>query len=237
MSELPKSKIEQEELWELFEKVCPRLANESPKGYRAFGDTAFSGLSTRKLLARYQEIARLIQESFDATIEPPPTLSLKTLLGWSKGNQWQRRLKEWKPIHEAYKRKQWSDREKAIIERWNNSRTRFLDGVDEMLDKAELMLKHPHLKKTVKRTVTARFAGEQIEQQIVIAPSKWGMRDVAAFYKVALELMQDVVGDRQVMIDRLHSDGYIITDPSAGGEEVNIEEYLTAADRLEELEI
>jgi hypothetical protein len=156
---------------------------------------------------------------------------------WSKNFRWQKRLKTWRPIHEAYKRREACDRERAIIDRWNNSRTRFLDGVDEMLDKAELMLKHPHLEKIVKRTVTARFAGEEIEQQIVIAPAKWGMRDVAAFYKVALELMQDVVGDRQVMIDRLHSDGYIITDPSAGGKEPNIEDYLTAADRLEEMQI
>lgn len=76
--------IEQQELWELFEKVCPQLPSESAKAYRAFGDTAFSGLSTRRLLARYQEIADLIRESYNAKIEPPPTLSLKTLLGWSK---------------------------------------------------------------------------------------------------------------------------------------------------------
>lgn len=235
MSELPESRIEREELWELFEKVCPKLQCESARAYRAFADTAFSGLSTRKLLARYQEIAHLIQESLDAIIEPPPTLSLKTLLGWSKGNKWQQRLKDWRPIHEAYKRRQWSDREKAILERWNQNRTRLLDGVEKLLDKADLLVKYPHVEKIVNKQVIAEFAGQVIETQTIIAPAKWGFRDVAAFYKVGCELMIDVVGDRQVMIDRLHADGYIITDPSAGGEEANIEEHLAALEKLEEL--
>lgn len=238
MSEIPGSKIEQEELWDLFEKVCPKLQNESARAYKAFADTAFSNLSTRKLLARYQEISHLIQESYDASIEPPPTLSLKTLLGWSKGNNWQQRLKQWKPIHEAYKRKQWSDRERAILERWNQNRTRLLDSVDKLLDKADLLLKHPHVQKVVQKQVIAEFAGQVIETQTIIAPAKWGLRDVAAFYKAGCELMIDVVGDRGVMIDRLHADGFLIIDPSAGGDnDVAIEEFLAAAERLEELEI
>lgn len=206
--------VGQQELWDLLSKVCPQQPGESAKAYRAFADSALSGLSIRRLLARYQEIAHLIQESYDTTLELPPTLKAGTLFTWSKEFQWQQRLKDWRPVHEAYKRRQWSDRERAILDRWNNNRARFLDGVDEMLGRAEEMLKHPHVQKTVKRRVTARFAGEQIEQEIVIAPSKWQMRDVAAFYKVALELMVDVVGDRQIMIDKLHSDGFIITDHS-----------------------
>ncbi len=228
---------EKQELWDLLKKVCPQVPEESAKAYRAFADAALSGLSIRQLLARYEEITCLIQESYDVGIELPPTLKASTLFTWSRNFGWQKRLKDWKPVHEAYKRRQWSDREKAILERWNQNRTRLLDGVERLLDKADLLLKHPHIEKIVNKQVVAEFAGQVIETQTIIAPAKWGFRDVAAFYKVGCELMIDVVGDRQVMIDRLHADGYIITDPSAGGEEADIEEFLTAAQTVEELEI
>lgn len=230
--------IDQEELWDLLTKVCPQLAGESAKAYRAFGDTAFSGLSVRRLLARYQEVTDLIQQSYDAVIEHPPTVKLNTLKDWSRKFGWQQRLKEWRPIHEAYKRKQWSDREQAILQRWNESRTKFLDGADKLLEKADEMLKLPLVEKIIKRKVVAEFVGQEIDQQIVISPVKWKLRDALLFYKIALELMVDVAGDRQVMIDRLHADGYIITDPSAGGDtEASIEEYLAAAETVEGIEI
>ncbi|MBD2016160.1 hypothetical protein H6F96_19575 [Microcoleus sp. FACHB-53] len=229
---------EQEEFWDLLRKICPQLPGESAKAYQAFADTAFSGLSVRRLLDRYKEVSDLISESYDTAIAPPPTLKLNTLFTWSNKHQWQKRLKDWFPICEAYKRKLACDREKVIIDRWNNNRLRLLDGVDEMIQRAEVMLKHPHIKKTVKRRVTSRFEGEQIEQEITLAPSNWQLRDIALFYKVALELMREVVGDRQLAIDRLHADGYVIIDPSVGGDnEAIIEQFLSATERLEELEI
>jgi hypothetical protein len=231
------SAVEHQELWDLLTRVCPQEAAESSKAYRAFADAAFSGLSIRRLLARYQELAHLIEESYDLSVEVPPTLKAGSMFTWSKNFRWQKRLKTWRPVHEAYKRKQWSDRERAILERWNKNRGRLLDGVEKLLDKAEVLVKHPHIQKVVSKQVVAEFAGQVIETQTIIAPTKWGLRDVAAFYKVSCELLLDVVGDRQIMIDRLHADGFIITDPSAGGEEANIEEYMTAAETLEELGI
>lgn len=236
MSQPSDRSLEEQELWDLLQKVCPRLAQESARAYQAFADTAFSGLSLRRLLARYKEITHLIQESYDSGIAAPPTLKLSTLNKWSKLHFWQQRLKSWRPVHEAYKRKLWSDREKAIVERWNNNRTRLLDGVERLLDKADLLLKHPHIEKIVDKQVIAEFAGQVIPTQTIIAPARWGFRDVAAFYKVGCELMIDVVGDRQVMIDRLHADGYVITDPSAGSDEVNVEEYMKALETLDELQ-
>jgi hypothetical protein len=229
--------IASEELWDLLKKVCPKLAQESVGAYQAFADAAFTGLSIRRLVAHYKEVAHLIQESYDATnLKRPPTVRLNTLMRWSKDYFWQRRLKDWKPIHEAYRRKQWSDRERTLLERWNKNRHRLLDGVEKMLDKADLLVKHPHIQKVVNKQVVAEFAGQVIETQTVIAPTKWGLRDVAAFYKVGCELMVDVVGDRQIMIDRLHADGFIITDPSAGQEEADIEKFLAAAQTVEEFE-
>lgn len=219
----------------MLRRVCPQLPNESAKAYRAFGDTAFSGLSVRRLLARYQEVKDLIQESYDTAIEPPPTLKLNTLKDWSRKYSWQQRLKSWRPIHEAYKRKQWSDRERAILERWNQNRTRLLDSVERLLDKADLLVKHPHIEKIVKKQVVAEFAGQVIETQTIIAPAKWGFRDVAAFYKISCELLLDTVGNRQVMIDRLHADGYIITAPR-NPDDSAIEDHLAALERLEEIE-
>lgn len=233
----PSDRIETQELWDLLKKVCPRMPEETARAYQAFADCAFSGLSLRRLLARYTEISHLIQESYDGGVEPPPTLRLNTLMRWSKDFLWQQRLKDWRPVHEAYKRRQWGDRERVILERWNQNRARLLDGVEKLLDKADLMLKHPHIEKVVNKQTIAEFQGQVIETQTIIAPARWGFRDVAGFYKVGCELMIDVVGDRQVMIDRLHADGYIITDPSAGGSESgDIEEYLNALETLEELQ-
>lgn len=228
--------IEREELWDLLRRVCPQHKTESPKAYRAFGDTAFSGLSIRRLLARYKEISHLISESYEASVEPPPTLKLNTLLEWSRAHHWRLRLAEWKPVQDAYKRKRWAEREQAILERWNERRARFLDSVDKMLEKADLMIKHPHVERVVDKQVIAEFSGQVIPTKTIIVPAKWGMRDIAAFYKVGCELMIDVVGDRQVMIDRLNADGYIITDPSTGNGDVQIEDYLEAIEKMEGLE-
>jgi hypothetical protein len=222
------------DLRDLLEQVCPRLDKEAKSAYRAFCDMAIAGISLKKLAGRYQEIAHLISESYDATVEPPPTTSLATLGKWSRKYQWQQRIKLWQPVYATYNRRLDAEREKMLIGEWNRFRKESLPRIAGVLEKADLMLKHPHVERVVKRQVTADYAGQVIEQEILITPTQWRMRDIAAFYKTSRDWMRDVVGDRQIMIDTLIADGFVITDPTGHIVQSNpaLDDYLRTIDSL-----
>lgn len=212
----------EQNLLHLIAKICPKEEVEPIPAYSAFCDLAVNDLTITKLAGRYREQA-------DA-----PTTEIDVLKGWAQKYCWKDRLKNWKPIHQAYRRKVDQQREREILQRWNDRRARFLEAADQLLAKADLMLKHPHIQKTIYEEQVAEYKGQIIPTQVVISPVKWQTGDVATLQKTALAMLEQVVGNRQIMIDRLTSDGYIISDPGAGDDDVH--SYLEALEQLEELE-
>ncbi len=207
---------DRENLLHLVNRICPRDVTESADAYNTFCELALTGNKSIREFATEQGI------------------DLEILKTWGEDFHWAERLKAWRPIREAFRRKQWQAREQAILERWNDRRARFLEAADQLLAKADLMLKHPHVQKVIHEEVIAEYKGQIVPTQVVISPVKWQSGDVATLQKTAMALLKEVIGDRQIMIDRLTSDGYIITDPNS--DDTDIEEYLEAIERLEELE-
>jgi hypothetical protein len=217
---------DQKNLLHLIEKVCPREVelDEPMAAYQAFCDWVVSGcgLGIKELVTRYQQ-------------QPdPPTTELSVLEGWVEEFSWRSRLTAWKPIHQAYQRQLQQQREIQILQRWNDRRLHLLECADKLLAKAELMLKHPHIQKVIYNEVISEYPGQIIPTTTVIMPVKWQAGDIASYQKTAMALLQEVVGDRQIMIDRLTADGFVITDPSSNDD--NIHSYLEAIERLEALQ-
>lgn len=203
---------DQENLLHLIEKICPPHTGEPAEAYKAFCNLALNKKTIRGVAAEQ-------------------AIDFETLQTWTKDFHWAERVKQWKPIFQAYQRKQWQAREKAILDHWNDRRGRFLQVADQLLAKADLMLKHPHVQKTIQEEVVATRKGQIIPTKVVISPVKWQSGDVATLQKTALAMLQQVVGDREIMIDRLTSDGYIVSDPTSG--DTDIHEYLQALEELE----
>lgn len=206
---------DRENLLHLITRVCPKDVTESGEAYSTFCELALTESSIREFA---------IEQGIDLEI-------LKT---WGEDFHWVERLKDWKPIHQAFKRKQWQAREKAILERWNDRRERFLEAADQLLARAELMMRHPHIEKVIHSEIVAEYPGQIVPTTTVIMPVKWQSGDIATFQKTAFALLKEVVGDRELMIDRLTADGYIVSDPSSDDD---IELYLEAAQKLEELDL
>lgn len=206
---------DQENLLHLIERICPRDVTESVEAYRVFCEFALNGKTIRDIATEQG-------------------VELQTVKSWAEDFDWTERLKEWNLIFQVYQRKQWQAREKAILDRWNDRRHKFLETADQLLAKADLLIKHPPVEKVIYSEVVAEHKGQVIPTQIVIYPAKWKIGDVATLQKTALALLQQVVGDREVMIDRLTADGYVITELAT--DDINIEDYVMALAKLEELE-
>jgi hypothetical protein len=213
---------DRENLLHLIEKIFPREEAEPITAYRAFCDLAASASSIKELVMQYQEQ------------EDAPPCDIALLQEWAEEFSWRSRLREWKPIYEAYHRKLHQQREIQILQHWNSRRVQMLELVDKLLAKAEVMLKHPHVQKVVYGEVVSERAGQIIPTTTVIMPTKWQASDIATYQKTAMSLLQEIVGDRQLMIDRLHADEFIITDPT-GNDDNDLEQYLQAVQRLEEI--
>lgn len=211
---------DREELLHLVEQICPKEESEPTCAYKAFSDLAISGSSVKKLAEEYHESAT------------SPTTDINALKGWADQYCWRSRLATWKPIYEAYQFQKQHKREREILERWNSSRQKILDLADELLARATLMLKYPHIQKTIYDEVVSQYVGQIIATTTVIMPTKWKASDIVNFQKTALALIEQVVGDRQIMIDRLTADGYVITDVSRG--DFDIRAYVASLKKLEE---
>lgn len=205
---------DQENLLHLIEMICPRDVTESVEAYRVFCEFALNEKTIRGIATEQG-------------------VEIQTVKSWAEDFHWIDRVKEWKSIFHAYQRKQWELREKAIMQRWNDRRERFLQVADELLAKADVMLRHPHVQKFIHEEVVAEYKGQIIPTQIVITPVKWHIGDIAALQKTALGILEQVVGDREIMIDRLTSDGYVITEFNGNDE---IESYVVALNKLEQLQ-
>jgi hypothetical protein len=212
---------DQEELLQLVQQICPKEESEPTCAYKAFSDLVISGSSIKKLAEEYHESAT------------SPTTDIDVLKAWAEDYDWRSRLKRWKSIRKAYERQLQQQREQQFLHQWNNRRGRLFEAADRVLARAEVILKLPPLDKTIYEEVVAEYPGQIIPTTTVIMASRWKSTDIAGL-KTALELMKQIIGDREIMIDRLVSDGYIITDPSLGEE--NMTDYLAAIERLEEIQ-
>jgi hypothetical protein len=218
-TEIQLDSIEQA-LVQLIERVCPREKEEPLVAYQSF--CRFAASSEQSIT----KLQVLRQQSPDAP-------SLEALKAWQQQYQWRKRLKTWNPIFTAYRQRAAQQREREFMERWNHQRQRLFEAADRLLTQAEVILKLPHVDKTIRSEIIASYAGQVIPTTTVIMAPRWKSSDIAGL-RTALGLMQQVIGDRQIMIDRLHSDGFIITDPS--GSDDNIQDYLTALERLEQIQ-
>lgn len=122
---------------------------------------------------------------------------------------WDDRARAWDAYHQRVEEEQW-------LTKWEAYRERMWNQAQALTEKADLMLRHPHVLQTAERIHVATHAGEQVPVGIVIKPAGWRMRDIAAFYKGAAELAREAVGDAELAINYLTSLGYVITEPGAG---------------------
>lgn len=121
---------------------------------------------------------------------------------------WEGRAAAWDAHRQNTEETKW-------LEKWENYREKVWQQAQALSDKADLMLKHPHVTQTIERIHVAKCEGEQVPQAIVIKPTAWRMRDVASLYKLAAELARTAVGDAELAINYLTSLGYVITEPGA----------------------
>src|SRR6476646_3135875 len=91
---------------------------------------------------------------------------------------WEGRAACWDRHRQQAQEEQW-------LTQWENYREKVWQQAQALSDKADLMLKHPHVMQVVERVHVATHAGEQVPVAIVIKPTGWRMRDIATFYKEA----------------------------------------------------
>lgn len=82
-----------------------------------------------------------------------------------------------------------------------------------LVERADLLMQHPHVQREVTKKVIAKHAGEEIEQKIIIKPARWTARDIPTYYNEASQLMRVVVGEVAIAIDLVTKKGYIVSEP------------------------
>ena len=184
------------------------MKGESKGAYRAFVDVALSDLSQRQLLARYQEQA--VSES----LTRPPTLSGKTIARWSVDFKWQERLKLWRSRFNQLKLEQ-------RLKRWDEFCDKLEERAGELIDRADQLMKHPPVERKVTKKIIAEFAGQEIEQEIIVKPARWAAKDIPLYYDEASKIMKMVVGEIAIAIDLVTRQGYVVTDPTADNDSEN----------------
>jgi hypothetical protein len=134
-----------------------------------------------------------------------------TPAAWKQAKErfsWEERAIAWDAHHQNAQEAEW-------LAKWDKYREKVWQQAQALSEKADLMLRHPHVTQTVERVHTATHAGEQVPVAIVIKPVSWRMRDVPVMYKLAAELARTAVGDAELAINYLSSLGYTITEPGA----------------------
>lgn len=187
------------------EEVCPRLAEESPKAYQGFVDTALTGLSLRQLLAEYQ------RQAANNSPTKPPTVKLNTLGSWSNKYNWQARLKVWRSHFHQLKLEQ-------RLKQWDEFCDEMQPRAKALAERADLLMQHPHVERKVIKKVVAEHAGQEIEQTIIIKPSRWTAKDIPSYYDEAGQIMKMVVGEVAIAIDLVTRKGYIVSEPPSEDE-------------------
>jgi hypothetical protein len=177
------------------------MKGESKGAYQAFVDTALFGLSQRQLLEKYEQ--QVVSES----LTRPPTLSGKTIARWSVDFKWQERLPVWRSHFHQLKTNQ-------RLEKWGEFCDVMITKASDLVDRADQLMKHPAVERKVTKTVTAEYAGQEIDQEITIKPARWTARDIPMYYDEAAKLMRVSVGDLNIAIDLVTKQGYIVSEPA-----------------------
>lgn len=176
------------------------MKGESKGAYRAFVDTALYDLSQRQLLNRYEQ--QVVSES----LTRPPTLSGKTIARWSVDFKWQERLKAWRSHFNQIKLDQ-------RLKRWDEFCDKLEERANELVDRADQLMKHPPVERRITKKVIAEFAGQEIEQEIIVKPVRWTARDIPVYYDEASKIMKMVVGEVAIAIDLVTRQGYVVSEP------------------------
>lgn len=154
---------------------------ESDKAYAAFCPYRDAG-AERSL----ESVARQLHKS-------------KQLLGrWSMKFRWVERAQAYDRDQERMladaKQKALGDEAAKWAERALALREREWTTAQELLKKADDMLKFPLMERELKRDTRIGAGGEIIEEVTIIHPAKWGFRDAAALFDLAARLQRNAVG-------------------------------------------
>jgi len=186
-----------------FQSVCPRKPGESPRAYRACADYCLSGRSQKELIAFYRAEKSNPNPAID-----PPTLYERTIIMWSCRFGWIERKKIWED-------KRIEIRSKREAEAWEDYCDRLAKNAIALSEKAELMIKHPHIKKVVQETYTALYAGEVIPVKVIFEPAKWNFNTAGDYLSKSADLMKMSLGvDKEVWaVELLLRLGYNVSRP------------------------
>lgn len=163
-------------------------------------------MSQRQLLAEYQK------QSVSNPLVKLPTLKYTTIVRWSIDFKWQERLKVWRSRFNQLKLEQ-------RLKRWDEFCDRMEEKANALVERADLLMQHPHVERKVTKKIIAEHAGQEIEQTVIIKPARWAARDIPTYYDEASQIMRMVVGEVAIAIDLVTKKGYIVSEPPSETED------------------